>query len=197
MAVRTCLRIFLFCLMISKVTGLPFPQIALEGGKHFARIQREALIQKLLTEDLYGIAKNVIVFIVDGMGLPLVAASRIYKGQMKGNPGEETMLSFEKFPNIGLMKTYCVDSQVGDSSCTATGIMTGVGGLFKTVGIDAHGKHGDCHATLKVKRHFPTSIMTHAQNAGKGTAIGIALVHNIVAMPVWPLSNVWEPDIAS
>ena len=49
-------------------------------------------------------AKNVILFLGDGMGLPTVTAARIYKGQKMGNPGEETKLAWETFPNIGLSK---------------------------------------------------------------------------------------------
>lgn len=43
-------------------------------------------------------AKNVILFVGDGMGLSTVTASRIYKY------GEEGRLSWEKFPHFGLLK---------------------------------------------------------------------------------------------
>ena len=36
-----------------------------------------------------GKAKNVILFLGDGMSLTTVAAARIFEGQRKGNPGEE------------------------------------------------------------------------------------------------------------
>lgn len=49
-----------------------------------------------------GIAKNVILFIGDGMSLATQSAARMYKG------GEEESLSFEEFPYAGLIKTYCV-----------------------------------------------------------------------------------------
>ena len=50
------------------------------------------------------IARNVILFVGDGMGLSTVTAARILRGQQQGNPGEETKLTFEKFPNIALAK---------------------------------------------------------------------------------------------
>lgn len=50
------------------------------------------------------IAKNVIIFIGDGMGLSTINAARIYKGQKLGNTGEETTLEFETFPNVALAK---------------------------------------------------------------------------------------------
>lgn len=62
------------------------------------------------------IAKNVILFLGDGMSMPTLAATRMYMG------GEEKMLSFEQFPFVGMSKTYCVDEQIPDSACTATGI---------------------------------------------------------------------------
>lgn len=49
-------------------------------------------------------AKNVIFFLGDGMSLTTLVASRIRKGQLQGNPGEEEQLCFEKFPEMGLSK---------------------------------------------------------------------------------------------
>ncbi|CAG0907207.1 unnamed protein product, partial [Darwinula stevensoni] len=49
-------------------------------------------------------AKNVLLFLGDGMGLPAIVATRIYKGQLQGRPGEETVLRFEEFPSTGLVK---------------------------------------------------------------------------------------------
>lgn len=43
-------------------------------------------------------AKNVILFLGDGMSLSTVAAARMYMG------GEEMKLSFENFPNLGFSK---------------------------------------------------------------------------------------------
>src|SRR5690606_3890765 len=45
-----------------------------------------------------GRAKNVIVFLGDGMSLTTVAAARIFAGQRAGNPGEEHLLAWERFP---------------------------------------------------------------------------------------------------
>ena len=50
------------------------------------------------------IAKNVIMFLGDGMGISTVTAARIYKGQQNGQTGEEAELSFETFPYTGLIK---------------------------------------------------------------------------------------------
>ena len=57
-------------------------------------------------------AKNVILFIGDGMGISTVTAARIYDGQSRGESGEENLLSFERFPNVALVKTYNSNQQV-------------------------------------------------------------------------------------
>lgn len=61
------------------------------------------------------VAKNTILFLGDGMSVPTLSATRVYFG------GEEKSLPFEKFPYVAMSKTYCVDKQVPDSACTATG----------------------------------------------------------------------------
>jgi alkaline phosphatase len=51
-----------------------------------------------------GRAKNVILFLGDGLSIPTLAAARTYLGQSQGHTGEETVLSFEAFPHTGLSK---------------------------------------------------------------------------------------------
>lgn len=54
-------------------------------------------------------AKNVIMFLGDGMPISTVTAARILKGQRQGNTGEESSLSFEKFPHSGLSRvSVCI-----------------------------------------------------------------------------------------
>lgn len=50
------------------------------------------------------IAKNIIFFLGDGMGVSTVTAARIYKGQLQGYFGEEMFLEFEKFPYVSQIK---------------------------------------------------------------------------------------------
>jgi alkaline phosphatase len=63
-------------------------------------------------------ARNVILFIGDGMGVSTVTAMRILDGQEKGLSGEENVLSFERFPHVALSKTYETNQQVGESAGT-------------------------------------------------------------------------------
>jgi len=49
-------------------------------------------------------AKNVIIFLGDGMSLTTLTATRIYKGQLQNTTGESEHLSFEQFPFTGISK---------------------------------------------------------------------------------------------
>ena len=46
-------------------------------------------------QPIEGPAKNIILFIGDGMGVSTVTAARILAGQLKGMPGEENVLQAE------------------------------------------------------------------------------------------------------
>ncbi|MEL7487131.1 MAG: alkaline phosphatase [Pseudomonadota bacterium] len=71
-------------------------------------------------------AKNVILFVADGMGPTTVTAARIFDGQSRGEEGEENFLSFEEFPHIAMAKTYNTNAQTPDSAGTMSAIVTGV-----------------------------------------------------------------------
>jgi alkaline phosphatase len=72
-------------------------------------------------------ARNVILFVGDGMGATTITAARILDGQQKKSAygGEENALSFEKFPYLAHSKTYQANQQVPDSAPTMTAIVTG------------------------------------------------------------------------
>ena len=55
-------------------------------------------------KDNTNMAKNVILFLGDGMGLPTITAGRIRKGQLKNHSGEEEITNMEKFPRVALSK---------------------------------------------------------------------------------------------
>ncbi|KAF2352207.1 Alkaline phosphatase [Trinorchestia longiramus] len=120
--------------------------------------------------DNTAVAKNVILFVGDGLGVSTMTAGRIFKGQKKGKSGEEGYLSFDRFPNVGLLKTYNVDKQVPDSSATGTAFLSGVKGNYYTLGVTAAVKKGDCPASL-IPENKPKSILTWAQEGGKETGL--------------------------
>jgi alkaline phosphatase len=60
------------------------------------------------------------------MGISTTTAARIFEGQSRGKTGEETVLSWEKFPYTALSKTYNTNAQIADSAGTATAFASGV-----------------------------------------------------------------------
>ena len=79
------------------------------------QVLAQAKINRQIIANARGKAKNVILFVGDGMGLSTVTAARILAGQQLGKMGEEHQLSFDKFPFSGFAKTYNVDAQTPDS----------------------------------------------------------------------------------
>lgn len=62
-------------------------------------------LQKILSQrNIEKRAKNIIIFIGDGMGMASITTGRIFTGQRKGGSGEEYKLAFETFPNTGFSK---------------------------------------------------------------------------------------------
>lgn len=142
-----------------------------ESGRSFwLNNGRKILEEKLKGKENRNVAKNIILFLGDGMSVPTLAAARIFKGQRLQQSGEEQSLGFEKFPYVGLSKTYCVDSQVADSACSATAYLNGVKGNIATAGVTADVKKNDCEAMTN-SDHHTSSLAAWAQQKGKATGL--------------------------
>ena len=113
-------------------------------------------------------AKNIILFIADGNGISTVTATRIYQGQLAGNPGEEHSLVYDKFPYMGLVKTYNTNRQVPDSAGTSTAMHSGVKTKAGVVGVDATVKYADHPSS---RGHHVASILELAEKAGMSTGV--------------------------
>ena len=92
----------------------------------------------------YDTAKNVILFVGDGMGISTVTAARIYAGQKRGLDGESYKLTMETLPWAALSKTYSHDSQVSDSASTATAMVAGVKTRSRMLGLTSDAAFGNC-----------------------------------------------------
>lgn len=113
-------------------------------------------------------AKNVILFVGDGMGVSTVTAARILEGQLKGMQGEENNLSFDTFPYTGMAKTYNVDAQTPDSAGTMTAMMSGVKTDVGVIGVDEDIERGDCST---VAGNELITALELAEIAGKSTGV--------------------------
>ena len=107
-------------------------------------------------------AKNLIMFLGDGMSISTIAATRMYLG------GEELKLSFETFPHYGLVKPYCVDRQVPDSACTATAFLGGIKNNYRGIGVTANVSSTQCNFS---EEDVVYSIVKWAQDEGKATGV--------------------------
>ncbi|XP_027541577.1 intestinal-type alkaline phosphatase-like [Neopelma chrysocephalum] len=127
-----------------------------------------AIDASLKIQPRIGQAKNLILFLGDGFGIPTITATRILKGQQQGKLGPETPLALDAFPYVALSKTYNVDRQVPDSAGTATAYLCGVKGNYQTVGLSAAARHSQCNTTAG---NEVISVLERARKAGK--AVGI------------------------
>uniref|UniRef100_UPI000A846BF3 alkaline phosphatase n=1 Tax=Erythrobacter sp. CCH5-A1 TaxID=1768792 RepID=UPI000A846BF3 len=139
-------------------------------------------------------AKNVILFIGDGMGISTITAARIYDGQKRGETGEENQLSFEKFPNVALVKTYNTNAQVADSAGTASAMNTGLKTRIGVLGIGPEATRGVCSEALA--HSLPT---LGEQAKARGLAVGIVTTTRIThATPAAVYAHTadrdWEAD---
>ncbi len=113
-------------------------------------------------------AKNVILFVGDGMGISTVTAARILAGQLQGKSGEENQLSFEKLPYLALSKTYSVNQQTPDSAPTMTAMVTGVKTNDGVLAVNQNVTRGNCS---QVQGNTLMTILDHAEKDGKATGI--------------------------
>jgi len=141
-------------------------------------------------------AKNVILFVGDGMGISTLTAARILEGQLNGKPGEENRLSFENFPNLALSKTYSWDQQTSDSAPTMTAMVTGYKAREGMLSVDHLTSRGECDASVIAKHSLPT-ILEQAAKAGKSTGV-VSTARLTHATPAATYSHTpvrdWESD---
>ena len=113
-------------------------------------------------------ARNLVLFVGDGMSLPTVAAARILAGQRGGAPGEEHQLSFEAFPHTALSRTYNTDRQVPDSAGTMTALVAGIKTRIGLMGVGQAAIRGDC---ASASGEHIASLVELAEAAGLSTGI--------------------------
>lgn len=142
--------------------------IAQSGDSYFTGAQAE-LQQRLARQMNVRKAKNVILFVGDGMSIPTITAARIRQGQKNGVDGESNRLAFETLlPNSALVRTYTNDSQVADSAPTATAMVSGVKANNGTLGVTGAARNDVCASQ---KGNEVTTIFDLAETAGYATGI--------------------------
>jgi alkaline phosphatase len=170
------------------------PAIERPGGETAAWWFRDGAAQAAARGAMNGRAKNVIVFLGDGMSLTTVAAARILEGQRQGGSGEEHRLSWEDFPNTALSRTYNTDSQTPDSAGTMSAIATGAKTRIGVLNIAQSARRGDCAAALQA----PLLSLWELASAS-GMATGVVTTARVThATPAATFSHSidrdWEAD---
>lgn len=84
-----------------------------------------------------GGAKNVVLFIGDGMGVSTITATRVLSVGVNGN------LVMDQFPHTALSRTADADHITPDSASTMTAMMTGVNANSGVLGFGAGTEFGD------------------------------------------------------
>lgn len=130
--------------------------------------QGEQVVAKKLAQQTKNKAKNVILFVGDGMGVSTLTAARILKGQQAGQLGEEGYLSFETFPYSALVKTYNVDAQTPDSAGTMTAMMSGLKSDAGVLGVNEAIERGNC---ATVKGNEVATLLELAEIRGLSTGV--------------------------
>lgn len=139
-------------------------------------------------------AKNVIIFVGDGMGISTITAGRIFTGQQKGVDGESYQLAMDSLPYSAFSKTYSHNSQVSDSASTATALVAGVKANSRTLGVTQDVPFRDCDSQ---KANTVDTLFELAEDAGLATGI-ISTARITHATPASAYANAasrdWEDD---
>jgi alkaline phosphatase len=165
----------------------------------FAAGQREALDNKFANR-LPNVlrAKNVILFVGDGMGVSTVTAARILDGQLRGVDGEYSRLSFERFPYLALAVTASANQQTSDSAPTATAMVTGVKTNDGAISVDQTIDRLEPSAQVTAAKSLRT-ILEQAEQRGMATGVVTTarVTHATPAVNYAHISNRdWEDNSA-
>ena len=157
-----------------------------EGQRRVAELQRPANTNTK--------ARNVILFVGDGMGISTVTAAHILQAQLRGESGEENFLSFERFPATAFAKTYTVDMQTSESAGTASAMLTGVKTRGGAIAMDQVPARATC---TEARGHEVPTLLQQAEASGMATGI-VSTARITHATPAAAYAHVtdrdWEAD---
>ncbi|HAD09479.1 MAG TPA: alkaline phosphatase, partial [Porticoccaceae bacterium] len=154
--------------VVAAVSTAPFVSADTKTAEEWYQEGANAVIEAKKRPTKLGKAKNIILFVGDGMGVSTVTAARILEGQLQGGDGEENLLSFEKFPYTALAKTYNTNQQTPDSAGTMTAMMSGIKTKAGIIGVDSTVVRGDCNTLAGAE--VPT-LLEQAEEMGLSTGI--------------------------
>ncbi len=165
------------------------------AAEWFAAGRSAVLRSKLTFPDLQR-ARNVILFVGDGMGVSTVTAARILDGQLRGEDGEFNRLSFEQLPYAAFAVTASANQQTSDSAPTATAMVTGIKTNDGAISVDQAIQRTEPSADVTAA-HSVMTILERAERRGLSTGIVTTarITHATPAVNYAHISNRdWEAD---
>lgn len=186
-------------LAVATVMAAALPALAddaklVQGDDPYYKQASGALANILKLQKNTNQAKNVILFVGDGMGFSTVTAARIMEGQMRGVDGESNVLAWEAFPYLAASKTYSADAQITDSAPSAVAMTTGVKTINDLMGLNHTSKLDSCE-DQKTKQ--VTTLWEMAETIGMSTG-AITTARLTHATPGATYSHIanrdWESD---
>lgn len=179
----------------AETTTLPAREtfMARQSGDSYYLAAEAAVDERIAARGIQP-AKNVILFIGDGMGISTITAARIYAGQSAGEDGESHHLAMDSLPYSALSKTYSHNFQVADSAGTAAAMVSGMKTLSGVLGVTAAVSFGNC-ATLPGNE--ADTVFEFASRAGLATGL-VSTARVTHATPAAAYSKAvhrnWEAD---
>ena len=154
-------------LLVAHIAAQMTPAQA-QSPEEWFRGGRDAVEKALREKPITGRARNVILFVGDGMGVTTVTAARIFEGQLRGLSGEENQLAFETLPYVALSKTYSANQQTADSAPTMSAIMTGIKTNDGLIAVNANVARRDFGA---VAGNSAKTLLERAEDRGMATGV--------------------------
>jgi len=152
-------------------TPVAATQVPTSAAEWFRDGQRAVASNKLsVSQPNLRRAKNVILFIGDGMGVSTVTAARILEGQLRGSDGEFNRLSFEHFPYLALSVTASANQQTSDSAPTATAMVAGIKTNDGAISVDQTIARNEPSADVTAQKSVKT-ILERAEERGMATGV--------------------------
>lgn len=108
-------------------------------------------------------ARNVIVFIGDGMGVSTVSATRMY------SVGVDGLLMMDRFPHTAVSRTFTADHLTPDSAGTISAMMTGVKANSGVLGFGPQTERGDFNKDGDTERLW--TLLELSKQAGMRTGV--------------------------
>lgn len=124
-----------------------------------------------------GQARNIILFVGDGMGISTVTAARIFDGQAQNKDGESNSLYMESLPYLALSKTYSTNQQTADSAPTMTAMVTGVKTKEGFLSVAGDIRKNDMNGCAESNRLATIGEMAEAQGMSTGVVSTARLTH--------------------